>query len=154
MRKLFLLLICLLCGSTISINAQVERLQEREAEWKDYSLPQTNFVRHVTPDKKLVFRVPADWKQGTTELAFTGPHESQITVNVSAVPDGYPLTEYVAGVLKGMGDVLGSTEDILTRRTHFQDLEAREIFVDMPGAEGNTLRSTTWITISGPIAVV
>jgi hypothetical protein len=52
-----------------------------------------------------------------------------------------------------MGDMRGSSDDILTRRTQFQDLEAREVFVETEHDDGNTYRSTTWITISGPVAL-
>jgi tetratricopeptide (TPR) repeat protein len=153
MRKLPVLLICLLFGSVISLNAQVSRLQERDAEWKSYSLPQTHFTRQVTPDKDLVFRVPADWKQEGAALLFNGPNKSTISIATQTLPEGYPLTDYVARMLKGIGDWMGSTESILTRRTQFQDLEAREIHFDMPDTEGTVFRSITWITISGPLAV-
>ncbi len=153
MRKLLVVLICLICGSTASLNAQVAALQARDAEWTSYSLPQTNFTRHVTPDKKVVFRVPADWKQQGTELVFDGPHEAQLSVTTGAVPDGYPLTEYVAGMLKATADEIGSSDSILTRRTQFQDVEAREIFLESPDHQGKMFRSATWITISGPLMV-
>ncbi|HTG88272.1 MAG TPA: HEAT repeat domain-containing protein, partial [Pyrinomonadaceae bacterium] len=153
MRKLLVLLTCLICGSAVSLNAQTARLQEREAEWKSYVLPQTNFSRQVNGEKTVVFRVPADWKQQGSELVWRGPNDAQLSVTPQTVPDGYPLTEYVASVLKGMADVLGSTESILTRRTQFQDLEAREVFVDLEGEDGKAYRSTTWITISGPMVL-
>ena len=154
MRKLIPLLVLLLCGSTVSLNAQVANLQEREAEWKSYSLPQTNFTRHVTAAKNLVFHMPADWKQtGTDVLTFTGPHEAQISVYTQTVPDGYPLTDYVARFLKDVESLTDSAEPILTRRTQFQDLEAREIFFDVQGQDGIKYRSTNWFTITGPLAV-
>jgi len=67
MRKLLVLLTCLICGSAVSLNAQTARLQEREAEWKSYVLPQTNFSRQVNGEKTVVFRVPADWTQQGSE---------------------------------------------------------------------------------------
>src|SRR6185503_17526808 len=151
MRKLIPLLILLLCGSTASLNAQKPDLQIREAEWKSYSLPQTSFTRQVTGDKTVVFRVPVGWKQEGTELLFVGPHEAKLSVGSFTVASGYPLTEYVAGILKATATEIGSTESILTRRTQFQDLEAREIFLESPDTEGKMFRSTTWITISGPV---
>jgi len=154
MRKLIPLLFLLLCGSTVSLNAQVAGLQARDAEWKSYALPQTNFTRHVISEKNVVFRVPADWKQMAPELVFTGPHDARITVNSQTVPDGYPLTEYVARLLKEVGDLTGSAESILTRRTQFQDLEAREIYFESQDTEGNMYRSTSWVTISGPLVVI
>ena len=132
MRKLLVVLICLFCGSTISLNAQIPSLEARDAEWKSYSLPQSNFTRHVTPDKTLVFRVPADWKKEENELAFVGPHGARLSVSPAPLPEGYPLTEYVAAMLTATADEIGSTESILTRRTHFQDLEAREIYLESP----------------------
>ncbi len=115
--------------STVSMNAQISSLEARDAEWKSYSLPQSNFTRHVTPDKTFVFRVPADWKKEENELAFVGPHGARLSVSPAPLPEGYPLTEYVAAILTATADEIGSTESILTRRTHFQDLEARE---DLP----------------------
>ncbi|HET8783610.1 MAG TPA: hypothetical protein VFM63_14385, partial [Pyrinomonadaceae bacterium] len=153
MRKLLVVLICLFCGSTISLNAQIPSLEARDAEWKSYSLPQSNFTRHVTPDQRLVFRVPADWKQEENTLAFVGPHGARLTVVTATLPDGYPLTEYVASVLQATADEVGSTESILTRRAHFQDLEAREIYVESPNDEGKIFRSATWITIAGSLVV-
>ena len=153
MRKLLVVLICLFCGSTISLNAQIPSLEARDAEWKSYSLPQSNFTRHVTPDKTLVFRVPADWKKEENELAFVGPHGARLSVAPATLPAGYPLTEYVAGTLTAIADEIGSTESILTRRTQFQDLEAREIYLESPDQQGKMFRSTTWITITGPLVV-
>lgn len=153
MRKLLLLLVCLVCGSAgLSLKAQVSHQQAREAEWKSYSLPATKFTRHLTPEKKHIFRVPADWKQ-ESDLVFSGPNEATIRVIVDTVPDGYPLQDYVAIGLRSIRDLTGLTENPRTRRTQFQDLEAREIFYEAPTADGETIRSVTWITISGPQAI-
>ncbi|HEU4837121.1 MAG TPA: transglutaminase domain-containing protein [Pyrinomonadaceae bacterium] len=127
--------------------------QAREAEWKSYTLPQTNFARQMSPEKEFLFRVPADWKQQGTELVFNGPHASLIRVTVQKIPDGYPFQEYFAAVLQGVKDLPGATEATVTRKTQLQDLEAREIFFEMNTAEGDTIRSTSWITVSGPLAV-
>ena len=153
MRKFLVVVICLFCGSVVSLNAQIGSLETREAEWKAYSLPPSNFTRHVTPEKTLVFRVPSDWKKEENELAFVGPHGARLSVTPATLPAGYPLTEYVAAMLKATADELGSDESILTRRTHFQDLEAREIYLESPDPEGKMFRSTTWVTISGPLVV-
>jgi hypothetical protein len=152
MRKLVLLLFIFGCGVTLS-NAQVTRLQARDAEWKGYSVPQTNFARQINPDKDLIFRVPADWKKEGTELLFTGPHSAKIQVIVQKVPDGYPLLDYFGAVLQSVRDQPGVAEATLTRKTQLQDLEAREIFLETPDTEGEMIRSTTWITVSGPLAV-
>src|SRR6185503_12125419 len=148
MRKLIpLVILLLLCGYTASINAQVADQKSREAEWKGYSLPQTSFTRHVTSEKNVVFRVPADWKQEGTALNFTGPGEGRIAVTTQTVPDGYPLTEYVAAMLKVLGDdANSSSESILTRRTKFQDLEAREISLEQRDVAGKVYRTVMWIT--------
>src|SRR5262245_2200911 len=132
MRKLLLLIICLFWGGTVSLNAQVPGLAEREAEWKSYALPQTSFSRQVITEHDVIFRAPADWKREGESLDFSGPNGAQLSVLATRVPDGYPLTEFVAGVLKATGDELGSSDSILTRRTQFQDLEAREILVESP----------------------
>src|SRR6185503_19339913 len=102
MRKLIpLVILLLLCGYTASLNAQVADQKSREAEWKGHSVPQTSFTRYLTPEKNVVFRVPADWKQEGTSLVFIGPNEARISVTPQTVPEGYPLTEYVAAVVKG-----------------------------------------------------
>lgn len=155
MRPLTLLLLCLLCGGLgISANAQPARLQAREAEWKNYQLPQTNFARHVAANNKLIFRVPADWKQDDPAvLTFAGPHSSWIRVLVQDVPDGYPLPDFFGAILQAVRSTPGAAESTLTRRTHFQDLEARELFIESPDAAGEMTRSTSWVTIVGPLAV-
>jgi len=144
MRPLALLLLCLLCGGLgVSANAQTARLQAREAEWKNYQLPQTNFARHVAANNKLIFRVPADWKQDDPAvLTFAGPHSSWIRVLVQDVPDGYPLPDFFGAILQAVRSTPGAAESTLTRRTHFQDLEARELFIESPDAAGEMTRST------------
>jgi len=153
MRKLFPLLLLLFCIRVASGQAQLTPAQAREAEWKSYQLPQTNFARQLSPEKQFLFRVPADWKQQGAELVFTGPNTSVIRVTVQKIPDGYPFQEYFASVLQGVRDVPGAAETMLTRKTQLQDLEAREIFLEIDNTEGETYRSTSWITVSGPLAV-
>ncbi|HET6973484.1 MAG TPA: hypothetical protein VFH96_05630, partial [Pyrinomonadaceae bacterium] len=136
-----------------SAQAQSTPAQAREAEWKSYSLPQTNFAREIDPEKQFLFRVPADWKQQGDGLVFNGPYTSFIRVVVQKIPDGYPLQDYFAAVLKGVKDMPGAAEATLTRKTQLQDLEAREIFLEMDNTEGETIRSTSWISVSGPLAV-
>src|SRR5215203_1506112 len=151
MRKLAFLLLLIPCAS-VSLHAQVTRLQARDAEWKGYSLPQTNFTRQIDPNKNLIFRVPADWKQES--LLFTGPHSSTIRVGVDTVPDGYPLQEYFASLLQTVKDSPGVVDSTLTRKTQLQDLEAREIFVELTTPDGETVRVTSWVTVVGPLAVI
>jgi tetratricopeptide (TPR) repeat protein len=155
MRKLVLLLVCLCAGGVVSSsNAQVNRLQARDAEWKSYSVPQTNFARQTSPEKDFVFRVPADWKQEGTNLTFSGPHSATLQVFVQKVADGYPLQDYFGMILQSVKDTPGAAAATLTRKTQLQDLEAREIVVEMPDVEGEVIRSTSWITIKGPLAVM
>jgi tetratricopeptide (TPR) repeat protein len=152
MRKLFLL-VCLWCCCAVSVFAQSTPTQTREAEWKSYALPQTNFVRQKSANDKVVFRIPADWKQQGTELTFIGPHSSTIRVYIQEIPDGYPLQDYVTSFLQVVRDNAGSPEATLTRKTQIQDLEAREIFLENPNAEGDVFRSVFWITVNGPLAL-
>ena len=153
MRKLVLLLLVLSCASVAFAQGPQTPLQAREAEWKSYALPQTNFARQMSPEKEFLFRVPADWKQQGTDLIFAGPNASYLRVTVQKIPDGYPFQEYVASVLQGVRDVPGAAETTLTRKTQLQDLEAREILLEMDNTEGETFRSTAWITVSGPLAL-
>src|SRR6185369_4187415 len=152
MRK-FLLLVCVWCCCAVSTYAQLTPTQTREAEWKGYPLPQTNFVRQKSTDNKVVFRVPADWKQQGNELTFIGPYSASIRVFIGEIPDGYPLQDYVTSFLQVVRDNAGTPEATLTRKTQIQDLEAREIFVENPNAEGEVFRSVFWITVNGPLAV-
>ncbi|HSE17343.1 MAG TPA: transglutaminase domain-containing protein [Pyrinomonadaceae bacterium] len=154
MRKFFPLVLLLLCTGVASAQGQLTPAQAREAEWKSYTLPQTNFARQLSPEKEFLFRVPADWKQAGSDLVFNGPHTSLISVNVQKVPDGYPFQEYFASVLQGVRDRAGAAEVTLTRKTQLQDLEAREIFLEIDNTEGETIRSTSWITVSGPLAII
>src|SRR5262245_27523325 len=152
MRKSILLLVCILCWTAVS-TAQVSRSQARDAEWRSYALPQTNFARQINADKDLIFRIPADWQQANKALTFTGPHGATISVIVQKLPDGYPLLDYFGAILKTVRDQPGIGDAAIARKTQIQDLEAREIFLEAPDAEGEMFRSTTWITVSGPLAV-
>lgn len=153
MRKLFPLLLLLLCTGVASAQTQLTTSQAREAEWKSYALPQTNFVRQINADKQLVFRVPADWKQTGTELTFTGPHSARIIVLEQKIPDGYPLKEYFTSLVRAVKDQYDSGEMIATRKTRLQDLEARELLVDSPNADGEIFRRIVWLAVHGPLAV-
>ncbi len=155
MRKLVLLLACLLCITGSSLRAQITRQQAREAEWKSYSIPATNFTRQINSGKTVVFRVPADWKQEEgSDLTFRGPDGSRLALVVQKIPEGYPLPDYVASLLKGVRDVVGSTENLSTRITQLQDLEAREAVLESSDANGTLVRSVMWVTVTGPNAVI
>jgi len=155
MRKLFLI-ISLWCCCVVSAPAQTPSqltpAQAREAEWKAYALPQINFVRQKDAEETIVFRVPADWKQETS-MSFVGPHSAAIHVYVQQIPDGYPLQEYFVSFLQVVRDRAGAAETTLTRKTQIQDLEAREIFFETATAEGEVVRSVSWLAVSGPLAV-
>ncbi|HKR22265.1 MAG TPA: hypothetical protein VJS17_06715, partial [Pyrinomonadaceae bacterium] len=153
MRKLLLLLLaCVLCSAGATLKAQTTRLQAREAEWKNYSLPATNFTRIVSEDKTVIVRIPADWPRAAANHFYKGPNGASMTLFVDKVADGFPLTEYVTSMLKQIRDLTGSNENVTTRRTQIQDLEAREILLETQ-IEGVAFRSVTWTTISGPLAV-
>jgi len=128
-----------------SAQAQLTTSQAREAEWKSYALPQTNFVRQINEDKQFVFRIPADWKQAGTGLAFTGPHSARITVLAQQIPDGYPLKEFFTSVVRVVKDQYDTGEMIVTRKTRLQDLDARELLLESPNTDGQVCRLVTWI---------
>ena len=151
MRK-FLLLVVLFGCIAVPASAQITRQQAREAEWKSYALPQTNFTRQINADKNFVFRVPATWQQQGPELIFTGPHNSRIAVVVEKIPDGFPLQDYFGAFLRHLKDT-PSAESLVTRKTQLQELEAREIVVDTTNTEGEIYRNTSWVTVNGPTAV-
>lgn len=152
MRK-SLLLIILLFGISVAAQAQLTQTQARDSEWKSYVLPQANFARQVTAEKELLFRVPADWKQEGSDPIFNGPHNAKLIVTVSKIPDGYPFQQYFASVLKSVRDLPGAADLTLVRKTQLQDLEAREICVDLPNEEGEMWRRVLWGTVVGPLAI-
>ncbi|HEX5889107.1 MAG TPA: transglutaminase domain-containing protein [Pyrinomonadaceae bacterium] len=157
MRKFLLLplLVLLLCsGVFVAANAQVNRLEAREAEWKSYALPKTNFKRQVDAEKTVIFRVPADWQQQGADFKFIGPHTASLEILIQKIPDGYPLDDYFATMVRTVKDQTGRAESILTRKTQLQYIEAREIFLETPNPEGELIRSTSWVTIYGPQALV
>ena len=155
MRKLFPLIIlwcCCVVSAAAQSPTQLTPAQAREAEWKGYSLPHSNFVRQKDPQETIVFRVPVDWKQ-QSPMTFVGPHAASMRVYVQQIPDGYSLQEYFTSFLRVVRDNAGTAETILTRKTQVQDLEAREIFLETANAEGDTIRSVSWIVVNGPLAV-
>jgi tetratricopeptide (TPR) repeat protein len=152
MRRIIPLLFLIFVTCVVS-NAQVTRLQARDAEWKSYQLPKTNFARQTSPETEFIFRVPADWKQQGAELIFEGPHAATLQVFVQKVPDGYPLQDFFATMLQTVKDTPGAAETVVTRKTQLQDLEARELFMELPDNEGEIFRSTSWVTVAGPRAI-
>lgn len=156
MRKFLLplLVFLLCCGGLVTAKAQVTRLQAREAEWNSYALPKTNFKRQVNTEKTLVFRVPVDWEQQGQGFNFNGPHSASLEIAFQKIPEGYPLDDYFATLLRTVKDLTGSAESILTRKTQLQDIEARELFLETTSPDGEVIRSTSWVTIHGPAAIV
>jgi tetratricopeptide (TPR) repeat protein len=154
MPKFLLPLVALLfcSGIFVSVQAQQTLPQAREAEWKNYALPKTNFTRKHDLEKQVIFRVPADWQQQGTSLSFKGPHDALLQLLVQKVPEGYPLDDYFAATLRVVRDAVGNAEFVVTRRTQFQDVEAREMVVDALNPEGELLRNVSWIAIHGPQA--
>lgn len=134
MRKIILLLVFIF-GACVVSNAQVNRSQSRDAEWKSYALPKTNFARQMSPEKEFIFRVPADWKQQGTALTFEGPHTAELKVFVQKVPDGYSLQDFFASFLQTVKDTPGAAETVVTRKIQLQDLEARELVLELPAAQ-------------------
>ena len=119
MRKFPLPLIALLFFSSVlvSVHAQQTRLPAREAEWKNYALPKTNFTRQRDAEKTVIFRVPADWQQESESFTFKGPHDAVLKLFVQKAPEGYPLEDYFAATLQAVKDRSAGEESVVTRRT-------------------------------------
>jgi Flp pilus assembly protein TadD len=155
MRKLFLVIslwCCCVVSAAAQAPAQLTPAQAREAEWQAYAVPAGNFVRRKNSEDNIVFRVPADWKQETS-MSFAGPHSATINVYVQQIPDGYSLQEYFTSLLQIVRDNASTADATVTRKTQIQDLEAREIFLENVNAEGDVIRSTSWIVVNGPLAI-
>lgn len=144
MRKFFPLVLLLLCTSVASA-------QTREEEWKRFALPQTNFARQISAEKEFIFRVPADWKK-EDETTFVGPHSAEIKIFTAKIPDGYPLQEYVGSMVRSLKDLPAPAESIQNRKTRLQDLEARELVIEIEDSEGQMVRFITWVTVNGPLS--
>ena len=134
-------------------NAQLTRIQAREAEWKNYPLPKTNFTRKMNAEKNFIFRVPTDWT-AISDIEYTGPHNASLIVMVEKIPEGYPLDEYFGRFLQAVKDMSGETETVVSRKTELQDVEARELVFQFTDAEGTSIHSTSWVTIRGPQALM
>src|SRR5689334_16823124 len=154
MRKFLLPLLALLfcSGVVVSTNAQPARQQAREAEWKNYALPKTDFMRRSDVDRTVQLRVPADWQQQGTTLSFTGPHSALLRVIIQKVPEGYPLDDYFSATVQTVRDLTSGADSIVTRRTQIQGADARELVIEGTNPEGEPTRSVSWVTIVGPKA--
>ena len=161
MRKCLLpllLIIVAVSGSFVSSRAQTTqtnaaRIQAREAEWKNYPLPKSNFTRKMNPEKNFIFRIPTDWTP-IGDLEFIGPHDANFKILVDKIPEGYPLDEYFAALLQAVKDMSGAAETVLSRKVELQDTEAREMVLQFTDAEGTSIRSMSWVTIRGPQALM
>src|SRR5829696_1995379 len=132
---------------------QPTRIQAREAEWKNYPLPKTNFTRKMNGEKNFIFRIPTDWQQ-VGDLEFAGPNAASFKIVVDKIPEGYPLNEYFGAILQAVKDMSGAAETVLSRKVELQDVEAREMLLQFTDAEGTSIRSTSWVTIRGPQALM
>ena len=134
-------------------NSQLTRIQAREAEWKNYPLPKSNFTRKMNPEKNFIFRIPTDWTP-ITDLDFIGPHNSNFKILVDKIPEGYPLDEYFGAILQAVKDMSGAAETVVSRKVELQDVEAREMLLQFTDAEGTLIRSMSWVTIRGEHALM
>ena len=167
MRKFFLpLFLCIVAtGNLVFTNAQVAqtapqvatpqltRIQTREAEWKNYPLPKSNFTRKMNVEKNFIFRIPSDWT-ASGDLEFRGPHNAHFQIVVDKIPEGYPLDEYFGAILRAVKDVSAAAETVVSRKVELQDVEAREMLLQFTAAEGTLIRSTSWVTIRGEQALM
>ena len=139
-----------LCGQSLAQNPNVVA---REAEWRNYKLPASDFVRHVDASQSVLFRAPADWKQQGIGLNLTGPDSAELRVVVEEVADGVPLKSYVSALLQGLRDLPGGADSITVRRTQVSGVEAREIMFEITDNRGVMSRRSIWCVVSGTKAV-
>src|SRR5437016_2667466 len=132
--------------------AQNQQIASREKEWQSYTLPSEAFSRESDAVKTVLFRAPTAWHQKAGELSFTGPHSSFIKVFIEKVPDGIPLSDYVAAVTQQLRNQPGA-EAMIIRRTQMSGLEAREILLEIPDANGEMSHRVIWCAVEGPNAV-
>ena len=147
--SLLLTFFCL-CGQSLAQNPNVEA---REAEWRNYKLPESEFVRHVDPSQSVLFRAPVNWKQQGLGLILTGPDSAELRVVVEEVADGIPLKSYVSALLQGLRDLPGGADSITVRRTQISGVEAREVMFEMTDNRGVMSRRSIWCVVSGTKAV-
>ncbi|HEX6187168.1 MAG TPA: transglutaminase domain-containing protein [Pyrinomonadaceae bacterium] len=158
-RFLCVILLCFL--AVLTGRAQPASVSDRAAEWNKYQTPASAFVRVKDVANGVVFRAPADWARVETAPAaearpvfrFNGPHASMLQVSIEKIPDGLPLTSYVAAILQQLRNVPGATAPLAVRRTEMSGLEAREIMFEVPDENGELSRRVIWCTATGPVAV-
>jgi hypothetical protein len=158
-RVVGFILTCLCCAAYG--NAQDPRIGARDAEWKSYALPSTDFVRIIDSAGLVLFRVPADWKQeespkSTPEqigFRFTGPNSAALNISVDQISDGMPLRDYLGAIMGQLRNNPGISDSLIVRRTEMAGIEAREIMFEMSDVNGKPTRRFIWCAVSGPTAV-
>jgi len=134
--------------------AQQSRVAEREAEWNQYVLPQSTFVRQTDPSKAVLFQVPGEWKQEQPDkLIFSGPHGATLNVIIEKIPDGMPLRDYVSAMMQPLRSLPDDADSLVVRRTTMSAIEAREIMFESNAGSEEVTRRIIWSTVSGPNAI-
>jgi tetratricopeptide (TPR) repeat protein len=145
---LALVLLCL----TAESRAQNSNTSAREAEWQDYKLPASNFLRYADSTKAITLRVPVEWKQQGNALEFVGP-DAELKVIIETIPDGLPLKSYVTSLMQGLRGLPGGPDGLLVRRTQVSGVEAREFLFELEDANKSAVRRMIWTAVDGPRAV-
>jgi tetratricopeptide (TPR) repeat protein len=158
MHRLHLTLVSLVISLLViapQTRAQQTRVAERDAEWEQYALPQSTFVRQLDQTTTVLFQVPSDWKRKelTDKLSFSEAHGATLTFFVQKIPDGLPLRDYVAALLEPLRAVPDSADSMVVRRTTMSGLEAREIVFESDANTADLRRSIIWSTVNGPDAI-
>ena len=142
-------------------NAQISSPSNREAEWKSYALPTTEFIRQADEANAVIVRVPATWRKDeiTTSNAretgyrFIGPYSTVLQISIEKISDGLPLPDYTAAILQQLRNLPGSADSLAVRRTEINGLEAREILFSLPDTNGLPTRRLIWCAVNGPVAI-
>jgi transglutaminase-like putative cysteine protease/tetratricopeptide (TPR) repeat protein len=154
LRTAFFVTILLFCIGPENYS-QRSIVEDREAEWNQYSLPTSTFVRQTDPSKVILFRVPSEWpQQQTGSMEFLGPHGTTLSVIIETIPDGLPLREYVSSMLQQLRGVADSADSLVVRRTTMSATEAREILFETSDGSEQVTRRIIWTGINGPNAVI
>ncbi len=157
MRKLFLTLVSFAVFIFVSAPqaaAQQARVLQREAEWNQYVLPQSTFVRQTDGTTTVLLEIPSDWKRQQSEnLSFATPQGATVTVFIGKIPDGVPLGDYVAAIMQPLRALPDGADSMLVRRTAISGLEAREIMFETDAGAEEVSRRVIWSTVSGPTAL-
>jgi transglutaminase-like putative cysteine protease/Tfp pilus assembly protein PilF len=133
--------------------SQQSRVAEREAEWNQYVLPQSTFVRQTDPTNAVLFQVPSDWKRQSDKLNFSAPHGATLNVIIEKIPDGIALRDYVSGMTQQLRSLPDSPDSLMVRRTAMSGLEAREIMFESSADSEEVSRRIIWTTVAGPDAI-